>query len=81
MSAETFEERVKTVLSEEISPRLKQDGGGVELVEVDEEGRTVKVRFLGACRGCPMSQMTFAALVERTLKERIPEMEKVIAAL
>jgi Fe-S cluster biogenesis protein NfuA len=81
MSTETFEERVKTILMEEISPRLQQDGGGVELVDIDENAKTVKVRFLGACRGCPMSQLTFASLVERTLKERIPEMEKVIPAI
>ena len=81
MSTDTFEERVKSVLFNEISPALQRDGGGVELVDIDEEEKIVKVRFLGACRGCPHSQMTFASLVERTLKERIPEMRKVIPAI
>ena len=31
----------------------------------------------GACRGCPMSQLTLANGVERVLKEQIPEVERV----
>jgi Fe-S cluster biogenesis protein NfuA len=80
MSTVSFEEKVKSVLYEEISPRLQQDGGGVELVEINEAEKTVTVRFLGACRGCPMSQMTFAGAVQRTLKQRIPEINQVIPA-
>ena len=81
MSTESFEERVKHVLDNEITPRLQQDGGGVELVDIDNDEKTIKVRFLGACRGCPMSQITFASLVEKTLRERIPETKKVIPAI
>ena len=40
-----------------IRPSLQADGGDVELVDVSEDG-IVKVRLTGACRGCPMSQMT-----------------------
>jgi len=50
----------------------------VELVGVEEDG-TVKVRLTGACKGCPMSQMTIQMGVERTLKEKIPEVKKVVA--
>ncbi len=57
---------------------LQADGGDVELVEVEEDG-TVKVRLTGACRGCPMSQMTIQMGVERSLKEKIPEVKKVVA--
>ena len=32
----------------------------------------VTVELQGACKGCPMSQMTLANGVERILKERIP---------
>ena len=81
MSSETFEDKIKTVLINEISPRLQQDGGGVELVDINSEEKTVKVRFLGACRGCPMSQITFASLVEKPLRERVPETKKVIPAI
>jgi Fe-S cluster biogenesis protein NfuA len=71
-----MKEKVEKVL-EEIRPSLQADGGDVELVEVD--GGTVKVRLKGACAGCPMSQMTLAFGIEKVLKERIPEVEKVEA--
>lgn len=61
-----------------IRPALQADGGDVELVEVTEEG-VVKVALQGACRGCPMSQLTLANGVERVLKEQIPEVVRVEA--
>lgn len=56
---------------------LQQDGGDIELVEIDKG--VVKVRLKGACSGCPMSQMTMANFVEQELKNAIPEVKKVIA--
>jgi Fe-S cluster biogenesis protein NfuA len=61
-----------------IRPYLQADGGDVELVEVGEDG-IVKVRLTGACKGCPMSQMTLQMGVEKNLKEKIPEVKKVVA--
>ena len=49
---------------------LQADGGDVELVEVTEEG-VVRVRLQGACKGCPMSQMTIKNGIERLLKEKV----------
>lgn len=59
-----------------IRPALQADGGDVELVDVTEDG-VVKVALQGACRGCPMSQLTLANGVERVLKEQIPEVQRV----
>ena len=59
-----------------IRPNLQADGGDVELVEVLEDG-TVKVKLLGACRGCPMSQMTLKMGIERELKRQLPEISVV----
>jgi len=70
-------EKVKAVL-DEIRPALQADGGDVELVDVTKEG-IVKVRLVGACAGCPMSTMTLAFGIERTLKERVPEIKRVEA--
>jgi Fe-S cluster biogenesis protein NfuA len=67
-------ERVQEVL-DKIRPALQADGGDVELVDV--EGGVVKVKLVGACAGCPMSQLTLANGVERVLKEEIPEVERV----
>jgi len=62
-----------------IRPTLEADGGSIELVDVDEEGGTVRVKLTGACAGCPMSQMTLQHGVERILKEQLPEVQRVVA--
>ena len=67
-------ERVQTVLNQ-IRPALQADGGDVELVDITDDG-VVKVALQGACRGCPMSQLTLANGVERVLKEQIPEVAR-----
>ncbi|MDR2108212.1 MAG: NifU family protein [Coriobacteriales bacterium] len=72
-------ERVNEVL-DIIRPMLQADGGDVSLVEVSDDG-VVSVELQGACKGCPMSQLTLANSVERVLKEHIPEVTKVVPAL
>lgn len=71
------EEVEKAIAS--IRPALQRDGGDVELVEVEEEGGVVKVRLTGACRGCPMSQMTLTMGIEQELKKKVPQVKKVVA--
>ncbi|MFA5321292.1 MAG: NifU family protein [Smithella sp.] len=61
-----------------IRPSLQADGGDVELVDVSEDG-IVKVKLTGACRGCPMSQMTLKMGIEKTIKKQIPAIKEVIA--
>ena len=55
------------------------DGSDVALVDVQEDG-VVVVELQGACKGCPMSQMTLANGVERILKEHVPGVTKVVPA-
>lgn len=62
-----------------IRPSLKADGGDCRLVGVDENG-VVEVELQGACKGCPLSQMTLANGIERILKERVPGVTKVVPA-
>ena len=71
-------EDVRAVL-ELIRPSLQQDGGDVKLISVDEEG-VVTVELQGACKGCPMSELTLANGVERILKDRIPGVTSVVPA-
>ncbi len=72
-----LKERVEQVLGQ-VRPALQAHGGDVELVEVGEDG-VVKVQLQGACRGCPMSQMTMTMGIEAALKEEIPEVASVEA--
>ncbi|MBI4802560.1 MAG: Fe-S cluster assembly protein NifU [Elusimicrobia bacterium] len=60
---------VEKVLAEEVNPKLKLDGGWIELVDL--EGDKVKVRFLGVCSSCPSSAQTLKNIVEKELKEKI----------
>ena len=66
---------VKKVL-DEIRPQLQADGGDIELMDV-EDG-IVKVKLKGSCNGCPMAKMTLKIGVERYLKTKIPEVQKVV---
>lgn len=61
-----------------IRPYIQADGGDIELVGVEADG-TVKVRLRGACAGCPASQVTLKQGIERTLRERVPEIREVVA--
>ncbi len=72
-----MKERVEAAL-DKIRPQLQADGGGVELVDIDENG-LVRVKLTGACGGCPMSQMTLKQGVERVLKMQVPEVKSVEA--
>jgi len=63
---------------ETIRPYLKADGGDVELVQVTPDG-IVEVKLTGACVGCPMSQMTLRAGVERALIREVPGIRRVEA--
>ena len=61
-----------------IRPSLQADGGDVELVDVSADG-VVKVKLTGACRGCPMSQMTLKMGIEKVIKQQVPEIKEVVS--
>ena len=71
----TLREKIESAL-EKVRPSLKADGGDVQLVDVDDDG-VVKVMLQGSCAGCPMSQMTLKAGIERILKRDIAEVKSV----
>ena len=64
-----MKEEVESVL-ETIRPMLIQDGGNVELVDI-EDG-IVKVRLVGACSSCSSSTLTLKMGIEKALKKAIP---------
>ena len=66
---EIKEDAVKKAL-QDVRPSLQNDGGDVEFVSMSSEGK-VKVRLVGSCAGCPMSQMTLKHGIERYLKDRV----------
>ncbi|MDO4225471.1 MAG: NifU family protein [Bergeyella zoohelcum] len=61
---------------ESIRPFLNNDGGDIELVEV--QGEKVVVKLQGNCNGCPMSFSTMKLGVENTIKQYAPEIKEVV---
>ena len=60
---------IEETLEREIKPALKQDGGDIQLVDVD--GNRVVVKLKGRCAACSMSQITLKDYVESKLKELV----------
>jgi len=61
-----------------IRPGLQADGGDVELIRIEDDGKVI-VKLVGACGGCPMSQITLYQGIERILKMQVPEVTGVEA--
>jgi Fe/S biogenesis protein NfuA len=69
-------ERVRYVLDAEVNPRIASHGGRVSLLEIDADG-VVILQFGGGCHGCGMVDVTLKQGVEKTLRERVPEITEV----
>lgn len=61
-----------------IRPNLQADGGDVALVDVSDDG-VVSVKLLGACHGCPMSQMTLKMGIQKYLQKEVPGVKEVVS--
>lgn len=72
-----LDDRVREVL-DLIRPMIRADGGDIEYVETTAEG-IVRIRFQGACVGCPSSSMTLKMGIENNLKQHVPEVRGVEA--
>jgi NifU-like protein len=60
---------IEETLEKEVRPALRQDGGDVELVDV--EGDRVMVATRGACAVCKASEQTLKHFVEQKLRELV----------
>jgi Fe-S cluster biogenesis protein NfuA len=72
-----MKDKIEAALAK-IRPVLQNDGGDVELVDITDDG-VVRVRLQGACKGCPMSQMTLKNGIERVILKEVPEVKAVEA--
>ncbi len=76
MANEAMEATVKEAL-EMFRPQLQADGGDMEYVGIDDEGK-VHLKLTGACGSCPMALMTLKMGIERYLKDACPEVTEVV---
>jgi Fe-S cluster biogenesis protein NfuA len=66
------------LLVDELSEYIEYfHSGSVEMVSFD--GETLKVRFFGACAGCPISSGTLHGWIEGNVRQFFPNLEKVEA--
>jgi len=62
---------IQETIDREIRPALRQDGGDIELIDI--EGDLVKVALRGQCVECPASAVTLKHAVEAKLREFVAE--------
>ncbi|MCX7917446.1 MAG: NifU family protein [bacterium] len=55
---------------------LQAEGGDCEIISAQDG--IVKVKLIGACRGCPFSQITLKMRIEAIIKERVPEVKEIV---
>lgn len=70
--------RVQDAL-DKVRPALKADGGDARIVACDEGTGTVSIQMLGACKGCPLSQLDFAYAIESLIRRDVPEVREIVA--
>lgn len=61
---------------EKIRPKLIADGGNIEFINYKDG--ILKIGFLGECAHCELSHITLKFAIEKNIKEKIPEVNKVI---
>ena len=64
---------------DKVRPALKADGGDARVVECDETHGRVSIEMLGACGGCPLSQLDFVYAIETLIRREVPEVRDIVA--
>lgn len=70
---------IQGLLDEEVNPSLAAHGGFVTFLGHDDDN-DVYLRMGGGCQGCSMSRVTMAQGVQMAIKDKFPEVGKVVDA-
>jgi anaerobic selenocysteine-containing dehydrogenase/Fe-S cluster biogenesis protein NfuA len=65
--AGTLKERVDRVVAKIIAPVLANDGGRLDVLDIDESTGVLVVRFVGSCANCPYSLLSMEQIVNPSL--------------
>lgn len=65
---------ISNFVTNEITPILDMHGGAAEVVGYDDKLKTVQIRLIGACAGCPSSLMTAYGVILAALQNKFPEL-------
>lgn len=72
-----IEDEIRQVLGLYVRPAVARDGGDIIFHHFDAETGVLWIRMQGACGGCPSSQLTLRAHVERIVRRYVPEVHAV----
>lgn len=64
---------------DKVRPALQADGGDARVVECDETSGKVSIEMLGACGGCPLSQLDFVYAIESLIRRDVPEVRDIVS--
>jgi Fe-S cluster biogenesis protein NfuA len=64
---------------DKVRPALQADGGDARVVECDEASGKVSIEMLGACGGCPLSQLDFVYSIESLIRREVPEARDIVS--
>jgi Fe-S cluster biogenesis protein NfuA len=73
-----MQSRIEKAL-DKVRPALRADGGDARVVECDEASGKVSIQMLGACGGCPLSQLDFVYAIEGLIRREVPEARDIVA--
>ncbi len=59
----------------QLRPFLNDDGGDIEVIEISNDN-ILRLRLLGACKDCSMSNTTKAG-IENALKQAVPQLKNI----
>jgi Fe-S cluster biogenesis protein NfuA len=68
--------QLEKLFDEQVRPALAAHGGGVEIVDYDNDKLYLKLS--GGCQGCSSSTATLKEGIERLVKETYPDVKEVI---
>ena len=70
-----MEEKIESILTSKVRPKLFQHGGDVEFCHYKDG--IVTLKMLGQCSGCVSAKVTAEEIIETALKEEISEIKRV----
>lgn len=73
-----IQSRVEQAL-DKVRPAMQADGGDARVAACDEKQGIVSIQMLGACSGCPLSQLDFAYAIESLIRREVPEVKEIQA--
>lgn len=68
--------KLETLFDEQVRPALAAHGGGVEIIDLDNN--KLFVRLSGGCQGCSSSTATLKQGIQTLVKQNFPEITEVV---